>query len=171
MDEILEDMNIVLIGMPGVGKSTSGVLVAKLLSRDFIDTDVYIQAREGKRLQEIIDSQGLEHFCSLEEENILSLNCKGFVIATGGSVPYSETAMEHLKKNGIAVYLKLPLETLKKRIDNMQSRGIVMENGETLETLMNERAPLYEKYADVTVDCRGLGHEEVAYAVVENVTG
>jgi len=164
-----EDVNIVLIGMPGVGKSTSGVLCAKLMSRDFIDTDVYIQAQTGRRLQDIIDNEGLEHFCRFEEESICSLTCRGNVIATGGSVVYSEKAMAHLKQNGVAVHLDLPLESLEQRIDNLDSRGIVITPGQTFADLYQERQPLYEKYADITVDCSGLTHEQVGYAILERI--
>lgn len=164
-----EDTNIILIGMPGVGKSTSGVLCAKLMSRDFIDTDVYIQAQAGTRLQDIIDNGGLENFCRFEEESICSLTCRGYVISTGGSVVYSKKAMAHLKQNGIAVHLDLPFEKLEQRIDNMDSRGIVITPGQTFADLYCERQPLYEKYADITVDCDTLTHEQVGYAILEGL--
>jgi shikimate kinase len=161
------DRNVILIGMPGVGKSTSGVLLAKVLSRNFMDTDVYIQARVGRRLQEIIDQDGLEAFCKLEARAICSLKCKGFVIATGGSVIYSDRAMRHLKKNGTVVHLDLPARQLEARIRDMDSRGIVMGPGRTIADLYAERIPLYRRYADITLDCRGLNHEQVGYAVVQ----
>lgn len=158
--------NIVLIGMPGAGKSTAGVLLAKRLSRDFVDTDVMIQAAEGRRLQEIIDTDGLDVFRRLEERQTLSLNCRGHVIATGGSAVYSRRAMEHLAEAGTIVHLELPLDALRKRLTDLDSRGVVMAPGETLGQLYEERMPLYRRWADVTVSCESLSHEEVVDAIV-----
>lgn len=166
MVPVRPEHNIVLIGMPGVGKSTVGVLLAKAISRDFIDTDVHIQSREGRRLQDIINTDGLDAFRTLEEKHLLSLDCSGHVIATGGSVVYSDAAMRHLKATGVAVYLGLPLATIEERITNLDSRGVVMAPGQTFATLYEERRPLYERYADVTVDCEGLNHEEVVARLV-----
>ena len=165
MTGLSDDQNLVLIGMPGVGKSTVGVLLAKALSRRFTDTDVLIQAAEGRRLQDIIDSEGLEAFCRTEERYILGLECRGHVIATGGSVVYSAAAMEHLRAGGAVVYLALPLAQLKKRLRNLDSRGVVMAPGETIEELYEERRPLYEKYAHHVVQCAGLRHEDVVAAI------
>ena len=145
--------NIILIGMPGVGKSTIGVLLAKNLKRYFLDTDIYIQTIEEKHLQEIIDTKGLDEFCSIEEKHLLCIDCKNAVIATGGSAVYSEAAMEHLKSDGVAVHLNLPLDQIVERVTNLSTRGIVMEPGETLKSLYDKRQPLYEKYADITVNC------------------
>jgi len=153
--------NIVLIGMAGAGKSTVGVLLAKALSRTFIDTDLLIQAAEGRRLQEILDRDGIEAFRRLEEKHLLGLSARGAVIATGGSVVYSARAMAHLKDNGVAVYLYLPVDALERRVTNLDSRGIVMAPGQTFAELYRERQPLYEKYADLTIDCSGLGHDAV----------
>ena len=163
------DTNIILIGMPGAGKSTSGVLCAKLLSRDFIDTDVYIQAQAGRRLQNIIDNDGLDEFCRLEAKTVCSLSCTGYVIATGGSVVYSEAAMAHLRENGIVVYLELSLAELEKRIDNMDSRGIVITAGQTFADLYRERTPLYRKYVDITINCKGLTHEQVGHMIMSRL--
>ncbi len=164
------DQNIILIGMPGAGKSTVGVLLAKALSRDFVDTDVLIQAAEGRRLQEIIDADGLDEFLALEERHVLALNLHGAVIATGGSVVYSERAMTHLKQHGSTVYLKLPLSHLEARITDMDSRGVVIAPWQNLADLYHERLPLYEAYADRTIDCVGLSHDEVVQAILQALT-
>ena len=153
--------NIVLIGMPGAGKSTVGVLLAKATSRTFVDTDLVIQAAEGRRLQELMDTLGVGAFRALEERHILSLRAAGSVIATGGSVVYSPLAVEHLKSGSIAAYLDCPLEELKTRLSNLDSRGVVRAPGQTLESLFEERTPLYRRYADITVSCAGLNHEQV----------
>jgi len=160
-----DERNIVLIGMPGAGKSTCGVLLAKSLSRGFLDTDVYIQAREGGRLQRIIDARGTAEFCRIEVAHVLSLSRRGCVIATGGSVVYSPAAMAHLSSSGVIVYLKLALAELEKRLSNMDSRGVVMAAGQTLRGLFEERRPLYERYADAAIDCTGLSHEEVVRGI------
>jgi len=156
-----KDRNVVLIGMPAVCKSTIGVLLAKATSRDFIDTDVFIQAQEGRSLQDIINRQGLEAFCRIEEHHVLSLSCQGKVIATGGSVVYSEPAMSHLRSCGLVIYLDLDLPAIKKRLTNLDSRGLVMAPGKTLDLLYEERLPLYRKYADVTIGCAGKTHEGI----------
>ena len=160
MARLSGDANIVLIGMPGVGKSTVGVLLAKALSRSFLDTDVYIQAREGRRLQDILDAEGTVAFRAIEEGHMLSLRRRGHVIATGGSVVYSEAAMRHLKASGIAVYLDLPIGLLERRLTNLDSRGVVMERGQSLAALFRERLPLYARHADIVVSCKGLTHEQ-----------
>jgi len=157
--------NIVLIGMPGVGKSTVGVLLAKETRRQFVDIDVLIQAREGRGLQEIIDADGLDAFCAVERRAVLELEVEGHVIATGGSVIYHENAMAHLAAGGPVVYLRLPLEPLTARIDNLSTRGVVLPPGQDFPRLYAERTPLYEKWANVTVDCLGLNQDQVAAAV------
>lgn len=144
--------NIVLIGMAGCGKSTVGVLLAKTLGYEFIDTDLVIQKNEGRLLQEIIDTDGIEYFGKAEENAICGLNTENAVIATGGSAVYSEKAMKHLKSNGICVWLKLPFEEIERRINNIATRGIVMAPGATLYDVFSARQPLYEKYADITAD-------------------
>lgn len=147
--------------MPGAGKSTIGVLLAKALSRDFVDTDLLIQAAEGRGLQEMIDSDGLDDFLAIEERHILALNAHGAVIATGGSVVYSEEAMRHLKLNGTVVYLQMPLSDLEARITDMDSRGVVIAPWQSLTDLYHERLPLYEHFADITIDCAGLSHGQM----------
>jgi len=152
--------NVVLIGMPGAGKSTLGVLLAKELSRSFLDTDIHIQTREGRTLQSILREDGLDRFLRIEESHVLALQLEGFVIATGGSVVYSPRAMAHLKSRGVVVLLELSLPLLLERIQNMESRGIAMAPGQDLESLYRERKPLYESYADLRVSCDHMGHEQ-----------
>lgn len=150
-----DSKNIILIGMPGAGKSTIGVLLAKALGMDFIDTDIIIQQRTGRLLQDIIDNDGIDAFLQVEEDVLASIELKNSVIATGGSAVYSETAMTSLKQSGMAVYISLPYSEVEKRITNITTRGIVLRSGSTLQDAYNERVPLYEKYADITVDCSG----------------
>ena len=164
-----ENKNIVLIGMPAVGKSTIGVLLAKRLGRYFLDTDVFIQAVSGRALQQIIDSEGLDKFCKLEAEHILCLDKTDCVIATGGSAVYSDAAMNHLKTNGIVIYLSLPLEVIKKRLTDLNIRGVVMSKGQSLDDLYKKRTPLYEKWADVTIDCQNLTHERAVEKIIEQL--
>ena len=143
--------NIILIGMPGAGKSTVGVILAKALGMDFLDTDLAICRRRGDTLQAILDSDGLDAFLDLEEDVVCSLRPEGTVIATGGSVPMRDRAMEHLKAGGTAVYLDVPLEELRVRLSNIRTRGIAFGPGETLDTLYARRTPIYRRWADVTV--------------------
>lgn len=159
--------NIILIGMPGAGKSTVGVLLAKALTYNFLDTDISIQRREKKKLYEIINEKGLDSFINIESEVLSRLEVDGCVIATGGSAVYSHEAMEHLKNIGTVVYIKLSLEEIIRRVKNIKTRGIAMKNGSTLEDLYNERVPLYEKYADITVDGEGTTIEECVEKVIE----
>ena len=161
MLDFKSDKNIVLIGMPGVGKSTIGIILAKIMTRNFIDTDVYIQTRHGKKLQDIINEKGIKVFCKIEEDYVVSLSCKRTVIATGGSVVYSKKAMDYLKSSGILIHLYLPLDFLEERLKDFTERGVVMQQGQNLRQLYNERLPLYRQYADKTIDCRGRNHEQV----------
>lgn len=161
--------NLVLIGMPGVGKSTIGVLLAKAANRNFLDTDVHIQSCEGRSLQEIIDADGPDAFCRLEERHVLEINVCGHVIATGGSVVYSDRAMGHLKTSGPAIHLYLPPDLLRRRLEDLNTRGVVIRPGEALEQLYEERLPLYRRYADVTVDCTGKTHEQVVAEVLRYI--
>lgn len=147
--------NIVLIGMPGSGKSTIGVLLAKIIGYNFIDSDLLIQAREGKKLYQIINEKGLDAFNKIENEVNASIEANNTVIATGGSVVYGKEAMEHLKEIGTVIFLDVSLDELKKRIRNMATRGISMREGQTLEDLYNERNLLYNHYCDIKVDCTG----------------
>jgi shikimate kinase len=156
----------VLIGMPGAGKSTVGVLVAKHLGLGFVDTDLLIQERAGERLQEILDRGGHRELRRLEEEAILGIGARGVVIATGGSAVYSARAMEHLARGGTLVHLRAPLELLETRIDDYDRRGIANPRGQTFAEIFAERAPLYERHAAITVDVGGRTQEEVARAVI-----
>ena len=143
--------NIILIGMPACGKSVTGVILAKSLKMNFIDADLLIQERAGKSLQDIINADGIETFKSIEEEVLNAINVKNTVIATGGSAVYYDSAMRHLKENGVVVYIEASLATIKKRLKNIRTRGVAMEKGQTIDSLYEMRAPLYEKYADCTV--------------------
>jgi len=165
----MDNSNIVLIGMPGSGKSTCGVIAAKVLLKNFFDTDLLLQGLEHSRLQDLIDTKGNEYFYEAEENAILSLNIEATVIATGGSVIYSEKAMEHLRSLGKVVYLHLDYETMLSRIHNFTTRGIVVKNGETLLDMYNERLPLYEKYADAIIDCNSNTVEETVMQIVSAV--
>lgn len=157
--------NIVLIGMPGSGKSTCGVVAAKMLLKNFFDTDLLIQNIEGISLQNIINEKGNAYFERAEEQAILSLDIQGSVIATGGSVVYSEKAMKHLKGLGKIIYLHLDYEHMCNRISNLSTRGVVMRNGETLMDMYKERLPLYEKWADYTIQCNHNSVEQTALEI------
>ena len=144
--------NVILIGMPGVGKSTSGVILAKVLNYDFLDSDLVIQKKMGKRLKDIISEQGIEGFNAVENKINSEISVFDTVIATGGSVVYGQDAMEHFREIGTIVYLRISYERLDKRLGDLDERGVVHKEGQTLLQLYEERTALYEKYADVTVD-------------------
>ena len=159
--------NVVLIGMSGAGKSTLGVLLAKAIGKDFYDTDIAIQQKEGRLLQDIIDTDGVDYFMHMEESVVSALSFQNSVVATGGSVVYSEKTMAALKEDAVAVYLYVPYEELAARVKNISTRGIVMRSGSTYEDVYNERLPLYEKYADITVDCSAMDIEQCVSKIVE----
>jgi shikimate kinase len=163
----MENKNIILTGMPGAGKSTVGVLLAKALKMPFTDTDLLIQQRENCYLQEIINTRGIHEFIKIEENIILGLDVKGHVIATGGSAVYSEAAMRHLKLDGVVVFLNTKVYQLERRLQNAGSRGIAMKEGQTLSALYRERLPLYKKYADLEIDC-SKKHIEVIVTEIKN---
>lgn len=148
----MKKTNITLIGMPGAGKSTVGVVLAKTMGMRFLDSDLVIQEKEGKRLHEIISEVGSEGFLLVEDRINAGLDCENTVIATGGSVVYCENAMKHLKEISTVVYLELDYESLVHRLGDLQARGVVLREGQTLRSLYEERIPLYEKYADIRVD-------------------
>lgn len=145
------DGNIILIGMPGAGKSTIGVILAKTLGMDFLDSDLVICRETGKTLQEILDQDGLDAFLQLEEDIVCRLRPRRTVIATGGSVPMRSRAMEHLKTQGKIIYLQVELEELRARLSNIKTRGIAFGPGESLDTLYAHRIPVYESWAEITV--------------------
>lgn len=159
--------NIILIGMPGSGKSTCGVLAAKALLKNFFDTDLLFQGLEEKRLQDIIDDDGIEYFLSAEERAILSLDISATVVATGGSVVYSDKSMEHLKKSGKVIYLHLSYDTMVDRIKNITTRGVVVKEGDSLEDMYNERLPMYQKWADVVINCDNNTVEQTVEKIVK----
>jgi len=162
--------NIVLIGMPGCGKSTAGVLLAKTLGYSFLDTDLLLQQKAGKKLYEIIRDDGMEAFLRLENETVAALgNLDKTIIATGGSVVLGEAAMARLKSLGKIVYLQLPLAQIEHRISNIKTRGIAMGPGEGLADVYAHRVPLYERYADVTVSAQDFSLEETVEAITQMV--
>lgn len=159
--------NIVLIGMPGVGKSTVGVILAKILGYKFVDADIVIQEEERCLLKDIIKRDGVEGFIEVENRVNASLNVNKTIIATGGNVVYGKEAMEHLSNIGTIVYLELDYETLNKRLTNIKSRGVVTKKGQDLLAIYEERIPLYEKYADITINECGLNVEETIEKIVK----
>ena len=161
--------NITLIGMPGAGKSTIGVVLAKVLGYQFLDSDLLIQKQEKRRLSEIIEEEGYKGFKDVENRVNTSIEAENTVIATGGSVVYCEEAMEHLKSIGTVVYLKLSLNALSKRLGNLKGRGVLLREGQTLTNLYEERTPLYEKYADVVIEELGEGIEETARKIIDKI--
>ena len=161
--------NIVLIGMPGCGKSTIGVLLAKALGMDFVDTDVVFQAKEGRKLQPIIDEIGIDAFLHKEEEAILGFSCDKTVIATGGSVVYGRKAMKHLHENGTVVYIRLPYAEIERRLSNLATRGVTLREGQTLYDLYQERIPLYETEADIVFDAAGMEIEKTVALIARRI--
>lgn len=161
--------NIILIGMPGVGKSTVGVILAKILGYKFIDTDLLIQESENRLLHEIIESDGVDGFIEIENKVNSCINTEKSVIATGGSVVYGREAMKHLSEIGTVVYLRLDYTKLKYRLGNIKNRGVVIKKGQRLTDLYNERTPLYEKYADIIIDENGCGIEKTVSKIIENI--
>ena len=161
--------NIILIGMPGAGKSTIGVLLAKSMLMDFCDTDLIIQKKTKRVLCDIINEKGTEYFIGVEEEIILGEDFTNMVIATGGSAVYGTQAMEKLRENGICVYLEVSLPELIKRLGDITTRGIAMSKDMSLEELFARRSPLYEKYADITIRCTGLTPEECVDSILKNI--
>lgn len=162
--------NIILIGMPGSGKSTVGVILAKMTAKDFLDTDLLIQNSEEKSLQEIINSEGHMKLRQIEERILLSVRVKNHIISTGGSAAYSEKAMKHLKSNGIVIFLHADLQTLRTRINNFETRGLAKRTDQSFEDLFNERSSLYIKYADFTIESSGFTQEEVCHNIIQRIT-
>ena len=156
--------------MPGAGKSTIGVLLAKTMLLSFVDTDLIIQNKYKSALCDIIESEGTDGFLKIENDVICGCDFENSVVATGGSAVYGKEAMEKLKKDGTVVYLKLPLSELEKRLADIKTRGVAMKNGTTLAELFEERSPLYEKYADITLDCSNLTPEQCIEKLLEQMS-
>jgi len=169
MPEVLHS-NIVLIGMPGCGKSTIGIMLAKQMALEFIDTDVLIQAQEGQKLQDIIDQRGHEVLKHIEEQVILGLNLRNHVIATGGSAAYSESAMGHLARTGRIVYMDVDLPEIRRRLGDFGTRGIARRPEQSLEALFEERTALYRSHAAIHVDCNGLGQEAACAKIITHLS-
>lgn len=163
--------NIVLIGMPGAGKSTLGVVLAKVLGYDFLDCDLLIQKYEGRTLQQIIDIEGTDGFLAVENRVLAGIDCSHTVISTGGSAVYSDEAMQHLASIGQVVYIKVPYTELEERLGSLEERGVVMKEGmgNNLRLLFEERSPLYEKYAETTVEVAGTTIQEAVNRLVAAV--
>lgn len=166
---VKEKSNIVLIGMPGSGKSTAGIILAKMISKNFIDTDILIQLREGRSLQDIVDSDGPIVLRRVEEEVILAVNCRNHVIATGGSAAYSPAAMSHLKKDGVVIFLDATIDTLKSRIRNYSTRGLARRPDQSFADLFHERLTLYRQYADITIPNNNLTQEDVCAEIMKQL--
>ena len=161
--------NIVLIGMPGAGKSTLGVVLAKILGMDFVDGDILIQNQAGNTLQKIIDAQGVDGFLQVENDVLAAVDVQNTVIYTGGSAIYSDEAMRHLTEIGTVVYLDVSLEELRSRLGSLHERGVVMRKGVSmsLDEIFEERGPLYRKYAEVTLQTNGLTVREATRKLVD----
>ncbi len=158
--------NVVLIGMPACGKSTTGVVLAKTMRKSFIDTDLMIQEKEDRALQDIINESGNDYFREVEEDVLKTLKTTNSVISTGGSAIYYPEAIKNLKQNGTIVYLKISLETIEERLNNIHTRGVTMKEGDTIASLYAERIPLYEKYADVIIEADEFTVEETVEAII-----
>lgn len=169
MVNLNDSANLVLIGMPGSGKSTVGVLLAKRLGLGFVDTDLLIQEEAGRTLQAIVDQDGYEALRRIEEQVLLKLDVQHKVISTGGSAVYSARAMEHLKNNGTVVFLDIPFDLVIQRIGDHSMRGISRRPDQSLHALFEERFELYSRYADLTVKGAGLNQDRVCEAVVEGL--
>lgn len=155
--------------MPGAGKSTIGVILAKLTSRGFVDTDLLIQTSTGRALQDIVNTDGYERLRTIEEDVLLGLSVRNCIIATGGSAVYSDSAMTHLKSGGIVVFLDADMPTLEARIHDYSTRGLAKRADQNFAEMFYERFTLYTKYADITITCAGLTHEEVCARVMASV--
>ncbi|MBU3070193.1 shikimate kinase [Aestuariicella sp. G3-2] len=162
--------SVILVGMPGAGKSTLGVMLAKALAKDFVDTDLLIQLKAHATLQEVLDAEGYLALRQLEEETLLDCDFENHIVATGGSAVYSEKGMAHLKTYGPVVYLDVSLEELRRRIKDYDSRGIAKRPDQSFESLFEERCELYKQYADITVACTGLTLEDTLASVIQKLS-
>ncbi len=161
--------NLVMVGMPGAGKSTVGVLLAKDMSMNFLDVDVFIQGHEGRRLQDIIDNDGIDIFKELEEKYLKDINVNNFIVSTGGSAIYCKEGIDHLKETGVIIYLSINLDTLKERLGDFSTRGVVIKPGQTFLDLYEERCALYQKAADMVIDCNGKTQDEIVSEIRANL--
>jgi len=161
--------NIILIGMPGSGKSTVGVILAKMLAKRYLDTDILLQNITRRSLQDIVDKDGHMALRQIEQKVLLGIHCKNHIVATGGSAAYSEAAMIHLKRDGIVVYLHADLQALRRRIHNYETRGLAKRPDQSFQDLFEERLQLYVKYADITVESSALTQDEVCEAIISNL--
>ena len=165
----MKKSNIILIGMAGAGKSTTGVVVAKILAKDFLDGDLVIQKQTGRLLQDIIDMEGNDGFRRIEEAVLCGIDVENTVIAPGGSAIYYPAAFDHFKEPGVVVYLHVPVEEIERRLSNLATRGVTLEPGQTVADLYYQRLPLYQKYADITIDTTGLTLEDTVEEIVKAV--
>ena len=161
--------NVILVGMPACGKSTIGVVLAKTMNKGFVDTDILIQQAESRTLQEIIDQEGNDYFHHVEERVLLDFDGEDYVVETGGSAIYFDRAMDKFKEKGVVVYIKVTLDTILERLNNIRSRGVTLEKGQTIADLYEQRIPLYQKHADVVIEADGLSVEEVVEKMIELV--
>ena len=166
----MKKSNIILIGMPAVGKSTIGVILAKILGYSFLDSDLVIQEKQGRLLSEIIAQEGVDGFIAIENEVNRNLCVENTVIATGGSAVYGKEAMKHFKEIGTIIYLKEEYEVLRMRLSDIEGRGVVLRKGQTLKTLFQERSVLYEKYADIIIEEKSRGPEETIREIRKKFT-
>lgn len=164
-----KENNIILIGMPGVGKSTIGVILAKIMGYRFVDADIVIQEQEGRLLKDIIAQEGVDGFIKIEDRVNRNLNMKKAVIATGGSAVYGKNAMENYKETSTIIYLKLDYEALDDRLSDIKGRGVVLRDGQTLKDIYDERTKLYEKYADIIIDEGSLDVEKTVERLLEEL--
>ena len=163
--------NIILIGMAGAGKSTTGVVVAKIMQKDFIDGDLLIQKETGRGLQDIINEEGNDGFRKIEEKILSGIHVENTVLAPGGSAVYYPEVMEQFKKNGVVVYIHVPPEEIEKRLGNLATRGVTLEEGQSVADLYSQRQPLYEKFSDITICAGGKTLEETVEEIVTKVRG
>lgn len=161
--------NLILVGMPSCGKSTVGVVLAKTMNKGFVDTDILIQQAESRTLQEIIDEKGNDYFHHVEERILLDFDGENYVVATGGSAIYFDRAMDKFKEKGLVVYIRVSLDTILERLNNIKTRGVTLEKGQTIADLFEQRVPLYEKHADLIIEADGLSVEEVVEKISESM--
>lgn len=161
--------NLIFIGMPGVGKSTVGVVLAKKIGYGFIDSDLVIQEKQKRLLHEIIESEGIDGFIQIENQINASLEAERAIIATGGSAVYGPEAMEHFRSIGTVIYLKLSYESIQNRLGDLKERGVVLRENQTLLDLYHERTPLYESYADIVIDCENKMIREIVKEIIDRL--